>query len=81
MKKSDCKLMILLFITYNSFSQLHNNKVIIEQNMSQKWELDSIDKKGTFRLVSYRPIYFSAARWSSKKNERPFKESGEFATK
>lgn len=81
MKKIDCKLMILLFITYNSFSQLHNNKVIIEQNMSQKWELDSIDKKGTFRLVSYRPIYFSAARWSSKKNERPFKESGEFATK
>ena len=49
--------------------------------MSQEWELDSIDKKGTFRFVSYRPIYFSAARWSSKSNVEPFNESGEFTTK
>ncbi|NHN26400.1 phospholipase A [Flavobacterium jejuense] len=48
--------------------------------MSQRWELDSIDRKGTFRLVSYKPIYFAAARWSDKKNAQPFNESGEFAT-
>ena len=55
--------------------------MIIRKNISQQWELDSIDKQGTFRLVSYRPIYFAAARWSSKKNEAPYDESGEFATK
>jgi hypothetical protein len=36
-------------------------------------ELDSIDKQGTFRFVSYRPTYIAAARWSSK-NEAPFNE-------
>lgn len=49
--------------------------------MSEKWELDTVKSKGTFRLVSYKPIYFSAARWSSKKNEDPFLESSEFAGK
>ncbi len=49
--------------------------------MSQRWELDSVDNKGTFRLVSYKPIYLAAARWSSKKNVVPFSESNEFAAK
>ena len=74
-------ILIILFISYDSFSQIDFNKVIIKKSISQKWELDSIDKEGTFRLVSYKPIYFSAARWSSKINEAPFNESGEFATK
>lgn len=74
-------LFILIFFSYNCFSQVDLNNSIIKKNMSQQWELDSIDKKGAFRLVSYRPIYFSAARWSNKKNEEPFNESGEFATK
>ena len=72
---------ILLFIGYFSYSQSTIQTPIIKKNMSQQWELDSIDKKGTFRFVSYKPIYFSAARWSSKSNEEPFNESGEFATK
>lgn len=72
--------MCLFFVSTAAFSQVDFNKVIIRKSLSQRWELDSIDKKGTFRLVSYRPIYFAAARWSSKKNEKPFDESGEFAT-
>jgi phospholipase A1/A2 len=74
-------LFIMFFINHNSFSQIDYNKQIIKKSISQQWELDSIDKKGTFRLVSYHPIYFTAARWSSRKNEQPFDESGEFATK
>jgi phospholipase A1 len=73
--------LIVFFISYDSFSQVDFSKVIIKKSMSQKWELDSIDKKGTFRLVSYKPIYFAAARWSNKNNDEPFNESGEFATK
>ena len=74
----------MLFCSTNLFSQsdsdkqLIANNEIIRKNMSQQWELDSIDRKGTFKLVSYRPIYFAAARWSSKKNEEPFSEGGEF---
>lgn len=71
----------LCLVSSSVFSQVDFDKVIIRKNLSQQWELDSIDKRGTFRLVSYRPIYFAAARWSSRRNETPFDDSGEFATK
>ena len=74
------KLLLLLCATA-SFAQTDFNTIIIKKSMSQKWELDSIDKNGTFRLVSYKPIYFAAARWSNKKNQEPFNQSGEFAAK
>ena len=73
--------LFMFLVSTASHSQIDFNKVIIRKSMSQQWELDSIDKQGTFRLVSYRPIYFAAARWSNKKNEQPFDESGEFATR
>jgi phospholipase A1/A2 len=73
--------LLVLTVNVTSFAQIDYTKLIIKKNMSQKWELDSIDKNGTFRLVSYHPIYFNAARWSSKRNSEPFTESGEFVTK
>ena len=81
MRQINRALVFILFISYSCFSQVDFNKIIIKKNISQQWELDSIDKKGTFRLVSYRPIYFSAARWSSKRNTEPFNEGGEFTSK
>lgn len=81
MRQLNWAMILLFFVNYSSFSQIDYTKVIIEKNMSQQWELDSIYKKGTFRLVSYRPIYFSAARWSSKRNTAPFNESGEFVSR
>lgn len=78
MRQLNIVLVILFFISFTSFSQTDYENVIIKKNISQEWELDSIDKKGNFRLVSYRPIYFSAARWSSKSNSEPFDESQEF---
>ncbi|MGV9003134.1 phospholipase A [Flavobacterium sp.] len=80
MHKLTRALVIILFISYNSFSQSPFNYVI-KKTVSQQWELDSIDREGTFRFVSYRPIYFSAARWSSKRNQEPFSGSGEFVTR
>ncbi|WP_290801905.1 phospholipase A [Flavobacterium sp.] len=71
---------LLIFFACKGFAQEAIPNPIIKKTISQQWELDSIDRKGTFRLVSYRPIYFAAARWSTKKNEAPFNESGEFAT-
>jgi phospholipase A1 len=57
----------MMMITTSSFAQIDFDKVIIRKSLSQSWELDSIDKQGTFRFVSYRPTYIAAARWSSKK--------------
>jgi phospholipase A1 len=74
-------LVIVVLINVTAYAQIDYTKVIVKKNMSQKWELDSIHKKGTFRLVSYHPIYFTAARWSSKRNSEPFTESGEFVSK
>lgn len=71
----------MMMITTSSFAQIDFDKVIIRKSLSQAWELDSIDKQGTFRFVSYRPTYFAAARWSSKKNAAPFEGSGEFNTR
>lgn len=71
---------LLLYYT-SAHAQFDPDKIIIRKTLSEAWELDSIDKQGTFRLVSYRPIYFAAARWSSKKNTEPFTESGEFKSK
>lgn len=48
---------------------------IISKSYAQRWELDSIYKKGTFRLVSYRSIYVTPARWSSSPNEKPQSEN------
>ncbi|AWG21826.1 phospholipase [Flavobacterium faecale] len=73
-------LFIFLIFTFAS-AQIDPDKVIIRKTLSEAWELDSIDKQGTFRLMSYRPIYFSAARWSSRRNTEPFNESGEFQSK
>ncbi|MCG9792428.1 phospholipase A [Flavobacterium algicola] len=73
-------LLLLLIFSTSSYSQIDFDNVIIRKSLSEAWELDSIDKQGTFRLVSYRPIYFAAARWSSKSNPEPFDESNEFDT-
>ena len=65
------------FFTLLSFSQEGTpvKHEIIKKNFSQQWELDSIYKGGTFRLVSYKPIYITAGRWSSSPNYLPTSEN------
>ena len=52
---------------------------IISKSFSQRWELDSIHRKGTFKLVSHKPIYITAGRWSSNPNEKPYSENPEYS--
>lgn len=52
-----------------------DEKDIISKTYSERWELDSIDKKGTFRLVSYKSIYATPVRWSNNPNEKPQSEN------
>lgn len=57
-----------------------NQRRIIRKSFSQQWELDSIYRKGTFRLVSYKPIYITAGRWTSKTNKFPISENPDYAS-
>lgn len=40
-------------------------------SLSDRWELDSATRKGTFRVTPYKPLYVTAGRWSSDPNEQP----------
>jgi phospholipase A1 len=75
--------LLLSLIQINSFSQelLTDEKSgkIISKTISQRWELDPQDKKGTFRLVSYKPVYVTAGRWSSDPNQQPKSENPDFS--
>lgn len=69
-------LIILLNLPFISLGQgFFDGNDIISKTYSQSWELDSIDRKGTFRLVSYKSIYVAPARWSSSPNEKPQSEN------
>ena len=43
--------------------------------LSQRWELDSASRRGTFLITPYKPIYVTAGRWSSDPNEQPVSEN------
>jgi phospholipase A1 len=74
--KNICFLLALLLTTFISNGQsFFDGKDIVSKTYSQSWELDSIDKNRTFRLVSYKSIYVAPARWSSSPNEKPQSEN------
>ena len=67
---------VLLFLSQSAVAQDQLfDKVIAFQTMSQRWELDSIHKKGTFRMTPYKPIYVTIVRWESNPNKQPFSEN------
>ena len=70
-------LIVLLFICFNEMQSqgFFEGKDILSKSYSERWELDSIDKKGSFRLVSYKAIYVTPARWTSSANEMPQSEN------
>jgi phospholipase A1 len=68
---------VLFFIILKANSQelpIAQNKVYLK-TLSQRWELNEEDKKGTFRIVSYKPFYFTAGRKTNNPNELPYSEN------
>ncbi|MBA2563199.1 MAG: phospholipase A [Chitinophagaceae bacterium] len=43
--------------------------------MSERWELDPADRRGTFLISPYKPVYITAGRRSSNPNEKPTSEN------
>jgi phospholipase A1 len=73
----------LLVLFLSSFAYCQKEKrdtIIIKKTYSQKWELNDADKKGTFRLMSYKPIYLTAGRISSNPNKQPTSENPDYST-
>ncbi|RRO24038.1 phospholipase [Flavobacteriaceae bacterium 14752] len=71
-------LILCLFVSFLSKSQSHfGYDNVIEKTLSERWELDKIDKNGTFKLTFYKPIYILPIRWTSSPNELPQSENPE----
>ncbi len=45
------------------------------QTMTQRWELDSASRRGTFLITPFKPVYFTAGRRSNNPNRRPVSEN------
>lgn len=71
----------LLFFAFHAEAQeiITPQAKIISQTLSQRWELDSADKKRTFRLNYYKPFYITAGRWSNNPNFQPQSENPDFS--
>ena len=75
------KIIIVIILTFSigkkSQAQITGNDTldIIKKTYNQLWELGDINQKGTFRLVSYKPIYVTAGRISNNPNEKPKSEN------
>ena len=71
---------LLLFIMFPILVSAQNKSLFLKKNlkgtMSERWELDSINKKGTFLLSPYKPIFVLPVRWSSQPNEQPYSGNG-----
>lgn len=44
-------------------------------NMSERWELGKENDRGVFRVTPYKPVYFTAGRWSNNPNGQPQSEN------
>jgi phospholipase A1 len=70
-------LVFVLCISYGVKSQslFSRPDSLVTKTMSQEWELDKDDKRGTFKLNSYKPFYVHPIHYSSDVNRAPKSES------
>ncbi len=69
----------LLALRANSQDLLNGQDKINYKSLSQRWELNKEDKKGTFRLTSYKPFYVTAGRRSNNPNLQPYSENPDYS--
>ena len=49
------------------------------RSLTERWELDSANKRGTFRLTAYKPIYVLMGNWTSNPNTIPKSENPDYS--
>lgn len=45
------------------------------RSLTERWELDSASRRGTFRLVQHKPLYVLLGNWTSDPNKQPYSEN------
>lgn len=65
---------VMPFVTHGQANALFN-ELRTYQTMSQRWELDPADKRGTFVITPYKPVYITAGRRSNNPNSQPTSEN------
>lgn len=66
---------LLFFNTVCAQSNSLFSRYSATQTLSERWELDSNTKRGTFIVTPYKPVYVTAGRKSSNPNEQPTSEN------
>jgi phospholipase A1 len=71
---------IFLLIQADTFGQGKSNQFFEDeaQSLSERWELDSANRKGTFRIVYYKPVYVLLGNWTSNPNVQPYSENPDY---
>ncbi|MFD2932886.1 phospholipase A [Spirosoma flavum] len=59
---------------YAQIDPLFTKKPVF-RSLSDRWELDSATRKGTFLVTPYKPLYVTAGRWSNSPNGQPVSEN------
>ncbi|WP_244526794.1 phospholipase A [Pseudozobellia thermophila] len=68
---------LALFPVSLSLAQDHGDQDWVFKNsksLSELWELDEAHHRGTFLITSYKPVYFTLAKYSSDTNKDPKSE-------
>jgi len=66
-------LLLLIFFSFDiTAQQLSAFDGSEKGNMTQRWELDSSTRKGTFLITPYKPVFVLPVKWSVHPNERPY---------
>jgi phospholipase A1 len=76
-----CLLIISLILSFEVFSQTQNNNLFDANtfSLSERWELDSDQQKGTFRVTAYKPIYALLGNWTSNPNTLPQSQNPDYS--
>lgn len=67
-------------LTFQCNAQTQSNTLFNGKTstLTERWELDSINQKGTFILTSYKPIYALLGNWTSNPNILPQSENPDY---
>lgn len=78
MIKTLASLFALVFLCTVSSAQERVLPPKVLKSITTVWDLDKVNKQGTFKITPYKPIYFAASRWSDSPNTLPYSENSDY---
>lgn len=70
--------MLILVCASAQAQELIDNPTALK-SITERWDLERGNRKDTFKLTSYRPIYVTASRWSNNPNTLPQSENPDYS--